>query len=131
LNKVEETSMIAETVRLTKKNLGRPDKVTEFPHGRLEHVSLEDTALARITLQPGWRWSQDVQPQARTDSCQNRHIQYVLSGRLMVAMDDDTKTELEPGDFVLIPPGHDAWVVGNEPFVAVDFAGLKEYVAER
>jgi mannose-6-phosphate isomerase-like protein (cupin superfamily) len=130
LHKVKETIMIAETVKLAKKNLGRPDKTTEFPHGRLEHVSLEDLALARITLQPGWRWSQDVQPQAGTESCQSHHIQYILSGRLVIAMDDGTETELEPGDFVFIPPGHDAWVVGDEPFVAVDFSGLKEYVEE-
>ena len=122
--------MITETVRLAKKNLGRPDKITEFPHGRLEHVSLEDTALARITLQPGWKWSQDVRPQAKTETCQSHHIQYILSGRLMIAMDDGMKPELEPGDFVFIPPGHDAWVVGDEPFIAVDFSGLKEYVKE-
>jgi quercetin dioxygenase-like cupin family protein len=122
--------MITETVRLAKKNLGRPDKITEFPYGRVEHVSLEETALARITLQPGWRWSQDVQPQAKTKSCQSHHIQYILSGQLMIAMDDGTKMRLEPGDFVFIPPGHDAWVVGDEPFLAVDFSGLKEYVKD-
>lgn len=122
--------MITETVQLAKKNLGTPDKTTEFPHGRLEHVSLEDMALARITLQPGWKWSQDVQPQAKTESCQSHHIQYIISGRLMIAMDDGARTELQPGDFVLIPPGHDAWVVGDEPFVAVDFSGLKQYVHE-
>lgn len=123
--------MITETVKLSKKNLGKPDKTTEFPHGRLEHVSLDDnTSLARVVLQPGWKWSQDVRPQAKTESCQSHHIQYILSGRLMIAMDDGTKTEIEAGDFVVIPPGHDAWVVGNEPFVAVDFSGLKEYVKE-
>ena len=74
--------------------------------------------------------SQDVQPQAGTESCQSHHIQYILSGRLTIAMDNGVKTELEPGDFVFIPPGHDAWVVGDEPFVAVDFAGLREYVRE-
>ena len=122
--------MLIETVRIAKKNLGRPDKTLEFPHGKLEHVCLEEAALARITLQPGWRWSQDVQPQAKTESCQSHDIQYILSGRLMIAMDDGTKTELEQGDFVFIPPGHDAWVIGNEPVVAVDFSGLKEYVKE-
>ncbi len=70
------------------------------------------------------------QPQAKTDSCQVHHIQYILSGRLMIAMDDGTKTEVEPGDFVIIPPGHDAWVVGDQPLVAVDFSGLKEFVHE-
>ncbi len=117
-------------MRLAKKNLGNPDRTMEIPHGKVEQVELEDTALARITLQPGWKWSQHVRPEVHTDSCQSPHIQYIIRGRLMIAMDDGTKTELEAGDFVVIPPGHDAWVVGNEPFVAVDFTGLKQYVKE-
>lgn len=120
--------MITDTLKLAKKNLSNPDKTTEFPHGKLEHVALDDTALARITLQPGWKWSQDVRPMAKTESCQSHHIQYILSGRLVIAMDDGTQTELESGDFVVIPPGHDAWVAGNGPFIAVDFSGMKEYV---
>jgi quercetin dioxygenase-like cupin family protein len=122
--------MITETLKLAKKNLSTPDTTKEFPHGRLEYVKLDDLALARVTLQPGWKWSQDARPELKTESCPSHHIQYVLSGRLTIAMNDGTQMELGPGDFVSIPPGHDSWVVGDEPFVAVDFAGLKEYVEE-
>ena len=78
--------------------------------------------LTRCTLQPGWRWSQHVRPLTRTESCQVQHIQYVLSGRLTIRMDDGSRLDLQAGDFAVIAPGHDAWVVGDEPFVAVDFS---------
>ncbi len=120
--------MPTQTLRLAKRNLSTPDKATELPHGKLEYVELDETPLARITLEPGWKWSESVRPMVDTETCQSHHIQYVISGRLMIAMDDGSKMELEAGDFAAIPPGHDAWVVGAEPFVALDFTGLKEYV---
>jgi hypothetical protein len=114
--------MTSATLELMKKNLAAPDTTRNCGRGTLETACLEDVTLTRITLQPGWAWSIDVRPEAATEQCEVRHVQYVISGRLMVAMGDGTDTELAPGDFAVIPPGHDAWVLGDEPFVAVDFS---------
>jgi len=86
--------------------------------------------IGRVFLRPGWRWSLDIKPLAKTETCLDHHIQYVISGRLMVRMDDGAEMELHPGDAAVIPPGHDAWVLGEDPYVAVDFAGLKEFALE-
>jgi quercetin dioxygenase-like cupin family protein len=110
-----------------KKNLNAPDKTRRFSNGLLEVIDLEETSFARVTLKPGWRWSQDVRPISGTESCQVAHYQYVLSGRLMIVMDDGSEMELHPGDVAVIPPGHDAWVIGDDEFVAIDFGGMKEY----
>jgi hypothetical protein len=113
------------------RNLDRkPDDVRKFTNGKVELANLGDAVIGRITLQPGWKWSNDVKQIANTNSCQLPHTQYVISGSLRVRMDDDgTEQEFGPGDAMYIPPGHDAWVVGNQPFVAVDFTGMKEYAA--
>jgi len=87
--------------------------------------------VALVTLQPGWRYSTDVGPIQGTTLCQAGHLQYVIRGRLLVEMEGGMKLELEAGDFASIPPGHDACVLGNEPFVAVDFLGMKEYAQAR
>jgi quercetin dioxygenase-like cupin family protein len=121
--------MTTATLKAMKKNLASADHVKELDKMRLESVHLEDMFLTRIWLEPGWKWSQHVQPTAGTPSCQCPHAQYVVSGRLSVAMDDGTQMELVPGDFAIIPPGHDAHVVGDEPFVAIDFsAEMKQYM---
>jgi len=123
--------MTTETLKIVKKNLGSPDVIRDCGHGTLELASLEDTTLGRVTLKPGWKWSEHIRPMANTEYCEVPHIQYVISGRLMIAMEDGTKMELVPGDFAVIAPGHDAWVLGDEPFVAVDFSpAMKEYARE-
>jgi hypothetical protein len=110
------------------RNLDRkPDDVRKFTNGKVELANLGETAIGRITLQPGWKWSNDVKQIVNTNSCQLPHTQYVISGSLRVRMDDGTEQEFGPGDAMYVPPGHDAWVVGNQPFVAVDFTGMKEY----
>jgi len=106
-----------------------PDDVRKFTNGKVEVANLGDTTIGRITLEPGWKWSSDVKHIVNTDSCQLPHTQYVISGRLRIRMDDGTEEECGPGEALYVPPGHDAWVVGNEPFVAVDFTGMKEYAA--
>ncbi len=112
------------------RNLDRkPDDVRKFTNGKVDLANLGDTVVGRITLQPGWKWSNDVKQIVNTNSCQLPHTQYVISGSLRVRMDDGTEQEFGPGDAMYVPPGHDAWVVGNQPFVAIDFTGMKEYAA--
>ena len=112
------------------RNLDRkPDDVRKFTNGKVDLANLGETVIGRITLQPGWKWSNDVKQIVNTNSCQLPHTQYVISGSLRVRMDDGTEQEFGPGDAMYVPPGHDAWVVGNQPFVAVDFTGMKEYAA--
>jgi hypothetical protein len=106
-----------------------PDDVRKFTNGKVELANLGDVIIGRITLDPGWKWSNDVKPIVNTSSCQIPHTQYVISGRLRVRMDGGTEQECGLGEALYVPPGRDAWVVGNEPFVAVDFTGMKEYAA--
>jgi mannose-6-phosphate isomerase-like protein (cupin superfamily) len=110
------------------KNLDKnPDEVRKFSKSKMEIANIGDTVIARLTGEPGWKWSKDVKPIVNTNSCQMTHTQYVISGRIRVRMDDGTEQEFGPGEAVYVPPGHDAWVVGNEPFVGIDFTGAKEY----
>jgi len=109
------------------KSFSKPDEVREFPNGRAEIVRVGDTEIGRLVFQPGWRWSNDVKPIAKTESCQAPHFQYHVSGRIGVRMDDGTEFIAEPGDVTSLPQGHDAWVVGNEPVVLVDWFGASEY----
>jgi mannose-6-phosphate isomerase-like protein (cupin superfamily) len=104
-----------------------PDDVREFPHGRVEIVKVGGAEIGRLTLEPGWRWSNDVKPIAGTDSCQATHLFYCVSGRMGIRMNDGTEAEAGPGDIVAIDPGHDAWVIGDEPCVSVDFGGYGGY----
>ena len=105
----------------------KPDEVRKFTNGKVELANLGETVIGRITLEPGWKWSKDVKQIANTNSCQLPHTQYTISGRLRVKMDDGSEQEFGPGDAMYIPPRHDAWVVGNQPFIAVDFTGMKGY----
>lgn len=109
------------------KSLNNPDEVRTPPKTKIEVVKVGDTTVMRATFEPGWKWSECVKPIAGTDSCQAPHINYVISGRMKVVMDDGTEMEMGPGDAADIPPGHDAWVLGNEPCVAIDFAAGKVY----
>lgn len=109
------------------KRFSEPDEVREFPKGRLEVVKIGGGIVGRATFEPGWRWSESVQPIAGTDSCEAPHFQYHVSGTLKVVMDDGTELECKPGDVSLLPSGHDAWVVGDEPVVVVDFQGMADY----
>ena len=113
--------------KMQRKNLASPDETRTFDRGKLELVTLGGVTFGRATLQPGWRWSTSVKPIARTRSCEAPHLQYHVSGRLHVIMDDGTEDEFGPGDVSLLPPGHDGWVVGNEPVVLVDISGMDDY----
>jgi hypothetical protein len=110
------------------KSFSSPDEVREFAgHGQAAVVSVDDHPVLYGTFEPGWRWSQDIKPIAQTDSCEAPHLIYCISGRMHVAMDDGSESEIGPGDVASIAPGHDAWVVGDEPCVAVDFGGYAQY----
>jgi hypothetical protein len=115
---------------MEKKNLSQPDEARTFPQGRLELVTLGGITFGRGTFQPGWKWSTSVKPLVHTRSCEVPHLQYHVSGRLRVVMDDGSEEEFGPGDVSLLPPGHDAWVVGNEPVVVIDTGGLASYAKQ-
>ena len=113
---------------LEQKSVESPDETRPFvDKGRAELVTLGGRTVGKGTFEPGWRWSEHVKPLAGTDSCQATHFAYVLSGRMAVRMDDGTEGETGPGEFVRIEPGHDAWTVGDEPCVLVDFQGFERY----
>jgi hypothetical protein len=109
------------------KSFGKPDEVREFPKGRLELIKVGGAMIGRATFEPGWRWATSVQPIAKTKSCEAPHFQYHVSGVLHVRMDDGSEYECKPGDISLFPSGHDAWTVGNEAVVVVDFQGMVDY----
>ena len=112
------------------KSFTKPDEVRTFPKGKLELVKIGGATIGRATLQPGWRWSSSVQPLAKTKSCEAPHFQYHVSGTLKVVMDDGTQLDCRTGDVSLLPMGHDAWVIGKEPVVVVDFQGMVDYAKQ-
>jgi len=109
------------------KTLSQPDEVREFELGRLDVVEIGGGSVGRLTLQPGWRWSEHVKPIAGTELCEAPHFQYHLTGTLRIAMADGTEFEAKPGDITSLPAGHDAWVVGDEPVVVIDWQGASQY----
>ena len=113
--------------KMTKKRMAAPDEVRTFPKGKVELAEVGGVSFGRATLLPGWKWSECVKPIVGTKSCQAPHTQYHVSGRLHVVMDDGSEDEFGPGDIGYLPPGHDAWVVGDEPVVVIDVTGMKEY----
>jgi mannose-6-phosphate isomerase-like protein (cupin superfamily) len=105
------------------KSIEKPDERRDFPRGHLEVLNLSGLTFGVATFEPGWRWSESVRPIAGTESCQVHHNGYCVQGRMRVRMDDGSEAEIGPHDVYVIPPGHDARVVGDEPFVTYDFAG--------
>jgi hypothetical protein len=119
--------MLTNVEKLEKKSLSRPEETRTFDKGRVDLVTVGEVTFGRARLQPGWRWSTSVKPIAKTESCEAPHLQYHVSGRLHVRMDDGTEVEFGPGDISQIPPGHDAWVVGPEPVEVIDITGMRHY----
>lgn len=113
------------------RSFARPEETREFPHGKVDIVTLGDVTFGRAIFQPGWRWSTCVKPAAGTESCQAAHLNLHISGQIAVRMDDGTERVFGPGEVSELPPGHDAWVVGNEPVVVIDISGMEEYAKAR
>jgi hypothetical protein len=119
--------MAVGTQELTSLSFAKPNEVREFPHGKVELVSVNGVTFGRVTFQPGWKWSNDVKPLAGTNTCQASHLGVQLSGTMRIVMDDGSEKDLHAGEVVFIPPGHDGWVVGNEPCVFIDITGMENY----
>jgi quercetin dioxygenase-like cupin family protein len=83
--------------------------------------------IGRSTFEPGWSWEECVKPIVKTNSCEAPHTSVIIFGKLKVRMDDGTEAEGGSGDVAVIPPGHNAWVVGDEPCGMIDFTGAKDY----
>lgn len=110
-----------------RKGFAAPDEVRKFEKGTVELIQIGGGTVGRLTLQPGWRWSTHVKPVAKTEWCEAAHFQYHVSGRIHVKMRDGTEFDVGPGEVTALPPGHDAWVVGNEPVVVIDWSGASNY----
>lgn len=119
--------MRRDTTKPQTKNLDDPDETLAFPLGTANNIRLGDLVVGRLVQQPGWRWSEQVKPIAGTESCQFHHVGVGISGAAMIRMDDGTEIEIGPGDVFDIPPGHDQWVIGDEPAVSIIWGGWRGF----
>lgn len=113
-----------------RKDFGKPDEVRTFDKGRLELLNIGGGVVGRLILEPGWRWSESVKPIAGTDWCEAPHFQYHAAGCIRIVKPNGEEFEVGPGEVTTLPSGHDAYVVGDDPVVMVDFFGATHY-AER
>ena len=120
---------MATAGKMVRKSFDSPEETRPFEQGKgkLELVNADTGPVGRATFEPGWRWSEHVKPIAKTNSCQGAHMGYVVSGRMKVVMDDGSQEEFGTGDLMIVPPGHDAWVVGGDRCVVVDWQGIADY----
>jgi predicted small metal-binding protein len=116
-------------IRSSQKNFEQPDESRPFKgHGRLDLVNFDDGhTLGKGIFEPGWKWSVDVKPLAGTESCQAAHFGYCLKGKMTIRMDNGEELQIKAGEAFELEPGHDAWVVGNEPCEVLDFVGFSDY----
>ena len=113
------------------KRFDRPDEIRNFPKGKFELIEIGGMTIGRATYQPGWKWSIDVGAALGTAMCQVEHVGMVISGRATAAMEDGRIIEMRAGDVFYIAPGHDSWVVGDEPYVSLHFLGAEKYAAAK
>jgi quercetin dioxygenase-like cupin family protein len=122
--------MAKVAMHMQKKNLNTPDKVEVYGLIKKENVYLDGVEVHRVTFEKGAKWSKDLKPYAGTKSCLLPHVAYVQSGRLKVVMDDGSEEEFGPGDIMMLPPGHDAWTVGDEACVFIEFSAGTNYYTD-
>lgn len=113
--------------KLQAKSHDTPDEVRAPSKTRVEVVRLEGFTIGRLNMEPGWRWSECVKPVVGTDSCQVSHVGYMVSGQIVVRLDDGTEQTISAGQSYTIPPGHDAWVVGDEPAVGLEVLSAEQF----
>ena len=118
---------VIEKERIARKSFELPDETRVFDKGSSQVVGIGELTLSRTVFEPGWKWSTSVKPLVGGESCQVRHIGYMISGHLHTVMDDSSELDYGPGDLVLIPAGHDGWTVGDEPAVLLQITGAAEY----
>ena len=104
-----------------------PDETRSPDKTRVEVVRLEGYTIGRFNFEPGWRWSECIKPVAGTDSCQNSHVGYAVSGEITIRLEDGTEKTIKAGESYTIPPGHDAWVEGSQPFVGIEVMSAEQY----
>jgi hypothetical protein len=109
------------------KDFARADEVRTFTNGQVELLRIGGSDIGRLVLEPGWRWSEHVKPIAGTDLCEAPHFQYHVAGTLRIQMSDGTTFDAMPGQVTALPSGHDAWVIGDEPVIVVDWWGASNY----
>jgi uncharacterized cupin superfamily protein len=126
-NASKENTMHTHDQKTEHKSFISPEEVRNFPNGKAEILTIGGAEVGRLVFNPGWRWSTDVKPLAKTSSCEAPHFQYHVSGKLAIRMDDGTEFIAGPGDITSLPKGHDAWVVGDEAVVVVDWFGASNY----
>lgn len=112
-------------------SFNKPVETRRFPLGKLDLINVGGAVIGRGIFEPGWRWSTSVKPIAKTKSCEAPHFQYHLSGVLRIIMDDGTTFDAKPGDVTLLPAGHDAYVIGDEAVVVIDFQGMVDYAKQK
>lgn len=127
----QATAASMQEEKASKVNFSTPEDVRTFPLGKVDLAKIGGAMIGKAVFQPGWKWSESVKPIAKTESCHAPHFQYHVSGVLRVKMDDGTMFDCKPGDVSYLPKGHDAWVVGNEPVVVIDFQGMVDYAMSR
>jgi quercetin dioxygenase-like cupin family protein len=115
--------MSSKDAEIQRKKFSSPEEKMEMEKGKIDVVNIGNLKVARFTFEPGWSWEKCEKPLSKTESCQMAHQAYLISGRIAVKMISSGKqTEFGPGDIAYVPPGHDAWVVGNEPAVGLDIS---------
>ncbi|MBT2532731.1 cupin domain-containing protein [Arthrobacter sp. ISL-48] len=116
--------MTANFIRaLAVKSFDIPDKKRRPDKAEFDLVTVDDYSVARLILEPGWHWSESAKPTEMTEYCEHNHIGFCVSGSLEIETSDGVRSIIHANDTYALPPGHDEWVVGTEPFVAVEFLG--------
>ena len=112
---------------VSNRDFATPDETRTFEHGKVDVINVGGFTYGKYLFEPGWRWSECIKPVVKTDQCQNSHVGYAVSGRITVRLKDGTEKTIVPGESYTIPPGHDAWVEGNQPFVGIEVMSADVY----